>query len=375
MKYTVEAGKTLLVDGPASISVTAGKTEVFGSLLKIDKRIVIREGKRLPFFIEEKADLDISLGKNASLSEVGGNTIPRSWVEAFESLRFSGEKPVVAMVLGRTDSGKSSFCTYLANKLIGEKRKTAILDGDMGQSDVGPPGTVAYAFLTKPVTDLFKLKEDNAYFVGVTSPSKAMDEVIKGMALMKAEILSKEAEFVLVNTDGWVEGEAAMDYKLRLAKEVDVKIVFHLRQEGELTPPMVELENFMKYEITTSPEVMQRSTEKRKDLREMGYAKYLAIAKTKTFPTRLITTGELKTALNGQSEEGGLILGLYGSQQRFLGIGILRSVDCARKILKVFTSVSTEPSCIVLGKIRLDKNLKEVPFSQDDATTAQDTLI
>jgi polynucleotide 5'-kinase involved in rRNA processing len=195
------------------------------------------------------------------------------------------------------------------------------------------------------------------------------------MASMKKEILSKEAEFILVNTDGWVEGEAAMDYKSRLAKELDVKIVFYLRQEGELTPSMVELENFTKYEIETSPEVMQRSTEKRKDLREMGYAKALASAKTKAFPSRLITTGELKTALNGQSEEGGLILGLYGSQQRFLGIGILRSVDCTRKTLKVFTSVSTEPSCIVLGKIRLGKNLKEAPFSQDDATTTQDMLI
>jgi len=80
MKRTVEKGKTLLVDGPASVSVVSGRVEVFGFSVKDAGRIVIREGKRLPFVVSETADLDVLLGENANVEEVDGNTIPQSWI-------------------------------------------------------------------------------------------------------------------------------------------------------------------------------------------------------------------------------------------------------------------------------------------------------
>jgi hypothetical protein len=43
----------MLVDGPASVRVISGKTEVFGYQIKHASRIVVREGKRLPFFVSE----------------------------------------------------------------------------------------------------------------------------------------------------------------------------------------------------------------------------------------------------------------------------------------------------------------------------------
>ena len=66
MNRTVERDKTLLVDGPASVSVVSGKVEVFGFSMKNASRIVIREGKRLPFNVKETAGFDISLGEKAS---------------------------------------------------------------------------------------------------------------------------------------------------------------------------------------------------------------------------------------------------------------------------------------------------------------------
>ena len=46
--------------------VVSGKVEVFGAQVKEMKRILVREGKRLPFFVREKAVFDISLGVNAA---------------------------------------------------------------------------------------------------------------------------------------------------------------------------------------------------------------------------------------------------------------------------------------------------------------------
>ena len=373
MNRTVERNKTLLVDGPASVSVISGKVEVFGFSVKNASRIVIREGKRLPFNVEETASFDISLGENASTEEVDGNTIPQSWNEALEVLRGFNKKPVIAVILGKVDSGKTSFCTYLINRLISEKLKVAILDGDLGQSDIGPPCTVAYAFVAKPVTDLYGLKAENAFFVGVTSPSEAVNKTIKGMALMKAEILDKMPDFIIINTDGWVEGEEAAEYKSRLAAELNPDVVFCFQQKDELAPLLVALEKFRKIMIDSPLAVRQRSREKRKSLRELGYIKYLRGAKVKISAFKAADHGRRKRRTDKGKE--GLLLGLYDNHRKFLGIGILRGFDCRRKTLKVFTSVKAKPSSIVLGKVRLDENLKEVPILSEENFTARQTEV
>jgi len=180
LNQTVESGKTLLVDGPASVLVVSGKAEVLGFPVKGTRRIVVREGKRLPFFVAETASFDISLGENASVEEVDGNTIPPLWVESVGALTGFQKKPVIAMVMGKADSGKTAFCTHVINNLVSAKQKVAIIDGDLGQSDIGPPCTVAYAFITMSLTELYELKADNAFFVGATSPSEAVSKTIEG---------------------------------------------------------------------------------------------------------------------------------------------------------------------------------------------------
>ena len=375
MNQTVESGKTLLVDGPASVRVVSGKAEVLGFPVKGPRRIVAREGKRLPFFVAETASFDIALGENASVEEVDGNTIPPSWVESAEALMGFQKKPVIAMVVGKADSGKTSFCTYLINNLVSAKQKVAIIDGDLGQSDIGPPCTVAYAFITAPLTELYELKAENAFFVGATSPSEALSKTIEGLALMKAEILYRTADFVVVNTDGWVEGEEAVKYKSQLAEKLEPHVVLCIQQKDELEPLLATLTKFRKIVTDSSSAAKQRSREKRKNLREMSYAKYLADAKIKSLPLNQLALEE-KTALPiKQGEGGGLLLGLYAAQRKFLGIGILREVDAVRKTLKVLTSVSAKPASVAFGKVRLDENLKEAPTFLGENGAAQQVKV
>jgi polynucleotide 5'-hydroxyl-kinase GRC3/NOL9 len=375
MKQTVERSKTLLVDGPASVQIVSGKAEALGFSVKHAGRIVVREGKRLPFFVAETASFDISLGENANVEEIDGNTIPPSWVESLEVLMGFQKKPVTAMVMGKADSGKTSFCTHLINKLVSAKQKVTILDGDLGQSDIGPPCTVAYAFITKPLMELYELKAENAFFVGATSPSEAMSKTIDGLALMKAEILDRTVDFVVVNTDGWVEGEEAVKYKSQLAEKLEPDLIFCIQQKDELEPLLAALMKFRKIAVASSSVVKQRSAEKRKNLREMSYAKYLTDAKVKSLPLSQLTLEEKTVQQIRQSEEKGLLLGLYDSQRKFLGIGIMREVDSLRKTLKVLTSVSANPSIIAIGKVRLDENLKEVPRFLGENGVAQQVKV
>jgi polynucleotide 5'-hydroxyl-kinase GRC3/NOL9 len=327
---------------------------------------VIREGKRLPFAVQEKASFEISRGADGDFGEVEGNTIPQSWVTAYDTLREIQKKPAIALVVGGIDSGKTSFCTYLINRLVSEKRRVAVLDEDLGQSDVGPPCAVAYAYVAKPVTDLFNLKPANAFFVGVNSPSGAVDRTIEGAAFLKAEILAEAtADFVIVNTDGWGGVEEAVQFKARLATALGPDMVFCL--QGEEVPSFCSslgdaLAEFRQERAESPVAVRERTREKRRDLRELGYAKYLENGRVKVFALNHITVeGKENNALIWQRRTENLLVGLYDLKKKFLGIGILREVDYTRKAIKVFTAVEEKPAFVFFGKMRLDENLHEIP--------------
>jgi polynucleotide 5'-hydroxyl-kinase GRC3/NOL9 len=426
MNRTVKKGTTLLVDGPASVTVTSGKVEVFGSVISGTAKVVVREGKRLPFVVEETAAFEIALGDTASAEEVEGTTVPTSWNEGSKEFLGLEKKPVTAVVLGTVDSGKTSFCTFLVNKALAEKKKVAVLDGDLGQSDIGPPSTVAYAFVARPITDLFSLRAKNAFFIGETSASKVGDKVILALASLKREILANNPEFVVINTDGWVEGEGALDYKIRLVGELRPDIVFCVQQKDELSSLIAGIENFKRVLVESPFAIRQRGIDRRRSLRELGYIKYLGNSRVQSLslswlkfegnelfdickarmsarqankicellgmkPLQLSELSDRvcviigrrrwidsdnvrkvedyvkkKVVVTRKGEEEGLLAGVFDSNRKFLGIGVLQAIDYPRKSLKISTPVSGDICVLALGKVKLDKNMKEVPITEEE---------
>jgi polynucleotide 5'-hydroxyl-kinase GRC3/NOL9 len=387
---------------------------------------VVREGKRLPFLVNETATFNISLGEGANVEEVDGNTVPSSWDKIFEELNGFKTKPVTVMVLGTVDSGKTSFCTYMVNKLVQQKRKVAILDGDLGQSDIGPPGAIAFTFVTKPTPDLFSLEAKKAFFIGATSPNSYFKRVIEGLAHLKKEIMAENPDFLIVDTDGWVGEENAVYYKIRLVEELNPDLIIGIQQKEELTTLFGALEKFRKIVAEYPSALKERSREKRRGLRELGYIKYMKNAKVQSLPLNWIkiqedqkfglnkthvnfrqTTviGEIfgtkplhlaelrdricivigekrwissetitkveeltkkKVSLSRKGEEKGILAGLCNAKGEFLGIGIVQEIDFARKALKILTPVTEEIATVRFGKIRLDKNMKEIQPIEED---------
>ena len=361
MQQTVESNNTLLVDGPASVRVVFGKVEVFGFQVKTESRIVVREAKRLPFFVREKAVFDISLGVNASIDKVADrSTIPQSWNKPIETILSAQKRPVVILILGKIDSGKSSYCTYLVNKLVNEKCRVAVLDGDLGQSDIGPSATVGYAVTSKPVTELYNLKLENAFFVGVTSPILATKKAIEGLMAIKAQILERPIDFIVINTDGLVAGDVAIKYKTELIKEIKPDLIVGMPLENELEQLIANIEGTPIILVESSSSLNPRNPEKRKILREMTYTRYLKDAKLQCYPMSQIVI-EPKVAIpKNQEPEKGLLVGLYASRNEFLGIGVLREINPVRKVLKVQTAVSAKPHRLVFGKVFLNMKLQEI---------------
>ena len=349
----------MLVDGPASVRLVSGKAEVFGYQIKESQRIVVREGKRLPFFAVEKAVFDVSLGANASIVETTGSTLPPSWNKSVETVLSSPKRPVVVMIIGADDSGKSSLCTYLLNKLVNEKCKVAVLDGDLGQSDIGPSATISYALTSKRVAELYDLKLKNGFFVGVTSPIMAIAKAIEGLTAMKAEILQQQVDCILVNTNGWGAGDIAARYKTALISALKPDFIVGVQVKDELVPLIVNMETPVVL-VEQSSALNQRTAEKRKILREMTYARYLKNSKVMCYPKSQVTIEPRNAIPKNQEPEKGILVSLYGHRAKFLGIGVLREINEVRQALKVQTAVSDKPLRIVIGKVILNKKLQEV---------------
>ncbi len=358
LQQIVDPNKTLLVNGPASILVVSGRVEIFGHKPKIGAKIVVREGRRLPFFALEKTIFEISLGVGASIQEVIGNTIPESWMDLVRTISEIKQRPFVILVLGQADSGKSSFCTFLVNKLLNEKFKVAVLDGDMGQSDIGPSGTIAFAIASKSVTELIDLKLMNAYFIGTTSPIQAITRTIEGLSIMKAEVLEKLVDFVIVNTDGWVSGDIAVRIKTSILKELKPDFIVGLQVENELEAMISNLKDQINL-IAPSPYLSPRTSITRKKLREMTYARYLKHSKLKCYPISHLKIEPKNILPKRQEPEKGLLIGLYGVK-KFLGIGVLREINAVRRVLKVQTTVKSAPSRIAIGNVVINQKLQEV---------------
>jgi polynucleotide 5'-hydroxyl-kinase GRC3/NOL9 len=372
LNITIKRGKTLLVDGPVSVALLSGEAEVFGASINVSHqnknppRVVIREGKRLPFYVQETAEFVLSLGKGAEIEEVDGSTIPKSWFTAYEIVREIPKKLAVVFVIGRADTGKTSFCTYLVNKLIAEKGAVAILDEDLGQSDIGAPCTVAYAYAAEQVTDLSRLKPVNTVFVGANSPRGSIDRTIEGAKYLKGEILAEQkANYLIINTDGWTDTAEAVEFKANLASAMEPDVVFCV--QGEAVSSFCDslggaFGAFRQERVESTVSVKQRNPEKRRKLRELSYAKYFEGAKVKVYTLSHVTVeGKESGALIRQRQVENLLVGLHDEHKRFLGLGVIRSVDYERKTLRVFTSIQQKPAIVSFGSVRLDGNLREVP--------------
>lgn len=348
------------MDGPASVEIIAGMAQVFGKPLSEKKKIMIREGRRKPFYAAEALTLEVLLGVNAAVSEVEGSTIPDSWNKPLEFLKTIEMKPVVVMVMGASDAGKSSFSTYLLNKLIEAKHKVGVLDGDLGQSDLGPSATVGYSIADKQVTDLGNLRMQNGFFVGATSPMGAMKQTVQGLAAMMKELQEKQRDYIIINTDGFILGEIAIDYKLSLIKELKPNLVVGIQTKNELEPVFSNLGGGGVLTIEPSTAHSTRNIETRKTNRERTYAKCLEDSKLLCIPMNQLILEPRNAIPKMVDPNRGLLVGLYGSGTKFLGIGVLRAINQTRRTLKIQTAVPVKPTRLVFGKVELDRKLQEV---------------
>src|SRR5256712_6266943 len=213
----LEQGHTLLLKGPASIRAKKGDLQCFAAPIQSDDWTIIEEPRQEPIYATDNAVLEIRRGPGSSWTIVPESTVPSAWSEAADIVK---RQRGVCVIIGEVDSGKSSLCTFLANKCLEETGKVGIVDADVGQADIGPPATISSSVVQAPIIGLHKAPAGISFFVGDTSPSFVPDKVVT-LATRSKKRITGLADTMLVNTDGWLGEFNAMRHKQLMLEEIN----------------------------------------------------------------------------------------------------------------------------------------------------------
>jgi polynucleotide 5'-hydroxyl-kinase GRC3/NOL9 len=226
-----------MVTGPAKVKITTGRAKCLGVTLTPGAEVVVRRGKNLPFECDEgPVKLVANLGSPSAELQVTDESLGTSaWQPLASRIVPEFKRGGSVLILGPVDAGKSTLVTFLANLSLKEGVSSYVLDLDVGQADLTPPGCIAYARFTRHIFDLRDLLYERFYFLGVTSPYGFENQLISETSKLMDQIPSDNAK--LVNTDGFVEDEG-LAYKLQLTANLQPSAVICIgadRLADELT--------------------------------------------------------------------------------------------------------------------------------------------
>jgi polynucleotide 5'-hydroxyl-kinase GRC3/NOL9 len=222
-----------MIKGPAKVIVN-GVCHILGS--DVTGQIVkVRAGKALPFELGNRCRLHAQLGHGARIwwahPNEAGTSMWRSLAQQVFALAAGGKK-ITIMLLGGTDTGKSTLALYVANMAIRRGLVPCVIDGDIGQGDLAPPTAIGAAVLSKQVIDLRDVSTNLFEFVGSITP--AGFEVLIAQKLRSIlDRTSSLANITIVNTDGYVNNGGA-HYKAIIAEELQPDAIISLGENGML---------------------------------------------------------------------------------------------------------------------------------------------
>jgi len=361
-----EPGKTLVIVGPANFQLIKGEATILGAPLDSGRNLVTR-GKQTPIEVNTPCSLKVWIGESGDVVQLSGSTIPLSWREAASALSELGDG--IAVVIGGADTGKTTLCTFLANSLTREGTGVGVVDADIGQTDLGPPTTMAAGEVTRPVLNLSQVNASERLFIGLTSPGRVKNKVIGGIRRLVGWH-KKPGELVIVNTDGWVSGTEAAAYKLQMLDEIKPDITLGIGR-GDETSRILQAGRYATLLVGSPDVVKERTQADRRELRTLGYQKYLAGASAKTIRLDHVTVQDavsldrlnLHHVSRLQAEKiKDAIVGFIDTDGLLQEIGVLKEMHPSARTITVWSRASRSPNLLEVGGVRLGEDGRELGY-------------
>jgi polynucleotide 5'-hydroxyl-kinase GRC3/NOL9 len=208
--------------------------------------------------------------------------LPPAWqVAAQKFLELGG----VTLVMGGPDTGKSTLCQYLMYRAYAAGEIAALVDLDLGQSHLGPPGALGLGIFPPRMPGDRGLFPEGLYFVGQTSPVGKVLEVAVGCRVLVDQARAQGVSRVVVNTSGLIQGPAAYRLKQAETELLQPELVLALARSRELSPLLRLLEQTSHtLLLPVSSLAVRRGPEERRLYREARFRRYFAKARRLDLP-------------------------------------------------------------------------------------------
>ena len=272
---SLDRGEGLRVFGPAGIRVIRGLVGILGAELGDDEDFYVEEYRSYYVKALEDCELEINISGSGRIEASRSGDEPYDeWVSLADKIISSCGTPCRVVVVGPVESGKTSFTALLANRSLVRGIPTGVIDSDVGQADIGPPGFVSLALPDSWVTWLRRLEPHYMRFVGSIEPGHVAGKIISAVSVLASKAEGEGAATTFIDTDGWVHGVNAIEYKLDLARSVEADWVVVLGDRSLYSTIKRSLPANVAY--AEKPSVrFTRSTEDRKSLRSANYRRFL----------------------------------------------------------------------------------------------------
>ena len=266
-----ELNTWVLIHGSAKVELKSGIMNVFGYTLKAPTSLEVPIGRVIPAFVKGKIVVI-----SGYIEIITKDPFPKKWLLAIDEIKrmASKRKPIIVIVIGGIDVGKSSWILYATNILVQSQMKVGIIDGDIGQAKVGPPATIKSAICKKPTLFLEDLKTKELVFIGGKTPAGRLLQISCGITHLVNK-LKNDVDVILIDTTGFVFSGPARALKLSKISLINPDLIIFIEVGRELEHLRQILKNRYKILRLPRPETMRPvAREYRIQLRKEAYKRF-----------------------------------------------------------------------------------------------------
>ena len=195
----------------------------------------------------------------------------------------------VILIVGEPNTGKSTLARHLFGQFQEKGKVTAYLDGDPGQSTIGPPATMTVA-TGEPGSGIFPpSSKQKTWFVGAVSPRRHMLPLLAGAVRLSQAALDGQVDVILYDSSGLVDpqqGGAALKRALVDVLEPAAIVAIQRRKELQELLQAWRHAGLALTEVAPSPEVIDRNAADRQAYRARRFRRYFQPAGHLRLPTQ-----------------------------------------------------------------------------------------
>jgi len=225
--------QTVLVKGPILLKVI-GECEILGVKFK-DTVILYNNNKYIPIEKDQNARITVKNGSKwfdieyatGDQSKIGTSI----WNNIIDSIVKTNRKKII--IIGPSDTGKSTLTLFIANKLISMGFQPLIIDSDIGQGELAPPTCIGAKILIKQKIDLSKGQPNRINFIGNIQPIGYELRIINCIKRIYKK-LNKNNNITIINTDGYILNNKR-NYKIDLIEKINPDCIICMGEDNQNT--------------------------------------------------------------------------------------------------------------------------------------------